>query len=140
MTVSFTKKAGQSEPTMNNKTEISSDLTTLERMVLEVALHNSDQFAAQFKRQIEEAKVSVRTPSGVGFMTKLQVPDELSVKDEKTADSLPMVYGEHPQLPSGAEFVLQIKEGCINCIEAFCYEGMWPDDESLFRVSIKENR
>ena len=76
----------------------------------------------------------------MGFVTKLQIPEALSVSDPQDRNALPVVFGEHPDLPSGAEFVLQVKDGRINTIEAFCYEGMWPNDESLFSVDIGNNK
>lgn len=111
----------------------SSDLTALERSVLETAFA-SVETEAGFREQIEAATVLVRTPSGVGFMTKLRVPEEHRVVDAAAGNAISVIIGEHPALPSGAEFILQIKDGCLNCIEAFCYEGMWPADEAQFKI------
>ena len=110
----------------------SPDLTILERAVLETALPATGP-AAAFRPQIEVASVAVRTPSGVGFMSKLHVPDEYRVA-EFAAETLPVVIGTHPALPSGAEFVVQVRDGRIHCIEGFCHEGMWPADESGFAI------
>jgi hypothetical protein len=115
----------------------SPDLTVLERTVLVAALGNDDEFGAALLAQVEEAKAMVRTPSGVGFVTKLHVPGELRLSESTDLNSLPLVVGQHPDLPSGAEFVLQIKNGKLNSIEAFCYEGMWPRDESLFEIESR---
>ncbi len=111
----------------------SPDLTALERAVLETALAELGADCG-FHQQVNAATVAVRTPSGVGFMTKLSVPDEHRVADFGSA--VPVVIGEHPALPSGAEFILQIKNGRVNCIEAYCHEGMWPADESLFHIYV----
>jgi len=111
----------------------SPDLTDLERMVLETACAVTG-IGDGYGSQIAAAKVSVRTPSGVGVVTKIEVPRELGHKDP--AASLPVVIGDHPSLPSGAEFILQVKGGRIHSIEAFCYEGMWPQDESLFKLRV----
>ncbi len=113
----------------------SPELTILERFVLETAFFSTDNDSG-FRQQIEAATVAVRTPSGVGFMTKLQVPDEYRVADESVGSAMRVITGEHPLLPSGAEFILQIKDGRINCIEAFCHEGMWPTDESQFKIHL----
>ncbi len=122
---------------MIEELEFSPELTALERAVLDVALAPERGDNAGFRAQVAAAVVSVRTPSGVGFMTKLSVPEALSVVDRAAHDTLPVVIGEHPDLPSGAEFVLQVKGGCISTIEAFCYEGMWPQDEVPFRVEVR---
>jgi len=111
----------------------SPDLTALERSVLETAL-SSARIDTGFRQQIAAATVVARTPSGVGFMTKLSIPETCRVTDTTAGSTVPVVMGTHPALPSGAEFVLQIKDGRINCIEAYCHEGMWPADESLFRI------
>ena len=112
----------------------SPDLTALERSVLETVFP-SQGLAAGFREQIDAATVAVRTPSGVGFMSKLHVPEECRVA-ENAASAVPVVIGAHPELPSGAEFVVQVKDGRINCIEAFCHEGMWPADESQFNIRL----
>lgn len=122
---------------MNEESGVSVQLTVLERAVLDVALAPDTGDNESFRAQVAAAVVSVRTQSGVGFMTKLQVPEALSVADRPANDSLPVVIGAHPELPSGAEFVLQVKGGRISTIEAFCYEGMWPQDEVPFRVEVR---
>jgi len=103
--------------------------------VLETAF-SSTEFDSNFREQIDAATVAVRTPSGVGFMTKLSIPEEYHVVDTAAGNAVPVVIGEHPALPSGAEFILQVKDGRINCIEAFCYEGMWPADEAQFQIHL----
>ena len=107
----------------------SPELTELERLVLETAGAAAGD-AARWRTQIEAATVARRTPSGVGFMTRLHIP----AADRLAADGLSTISGEHPALPSGAEFVVQVAGGRINSIEAFCHEGMWPADESQFRL------
>jgi len=122
---------------MHAQTPAASELTSLERSVLEVALNPDVVEHRRLRRQAEVAKVSTRTLSGVGFMTKLEIPAALAVADLPVDAALPVVFGEHPQLPAGAEFVLQLRSGRLNTIEAFCYEGMWPGDESLFRFEVR---
>jgi hypothetical protein len=114
----------------------SPDLTPLERAVLTVVMESDNQLVTELHSQVSEATAAVRTPSGVGFVTKLQVPGELRIMDSPESNALPLVFGQHPDLPSGAEFVLQVKDGRLNSIEAFCYEGMWPRDESLFTFKL----
>lgn len=114
----------------------SPELSPLERNVLETAL-STGSMDAGLRNQIESARVIGRTPSGVGFMTKLSVPAGQRVAADVIA--VPIVVGEHPALPSGAEFVLQVKDGRLNSIEAFCHEGMWPVTEDEFRISAALN-
>lgn len=121
---------------MDDETRNSPELTALERAVLVAALGIGTEDAATLNAQVNEAKAVVRTPSGVGFVTKLQVPGKFCLADSTGSDPLPLVFGRHPELPSGAEFVLQVKDGRLNSIEAFCFEGMWPRDESLFTFEV----
>jgi len=122
---------------MSDELDVSPELTALERSVLDAAIERSGAIAERLRAQLQQARAVVRTPSGVGFVTRLLVPEELGTAGGVPLDSLPLVTGTHPDLPSGAEFVLQIKDGRINSIEAFCFEGMWPRDESLFRLEAK---
>ena len=121
---------------MTESTQTSPELTALERTVLNAALAGIDPAASISGSPFEGMKVELRTPSGVGFVTKLRRDDSSRLKNLLEINSLPVIYAEHPELPSGAEFVLQVKDGRVNSIEAFCYEGMWPDDESLFRIGV----
>jgi hypothetical protein len=121
---------------MNRNSHDSPELSNLERSVLDVALSGDHPSIAILRNQVMIAQVASRTPSGVGFMTKLRLPRDVILSPDRDMPAVPIVYAEHPQLPGGAEFLLQIKDGHINCIEAFCYEGMWPADDSLFRVRI----
>lgn len=122
---------------MNDRERVSPELSALERLVLEVALAANIGDNAQLREQVGAATVATRTPSGVGFMTKLSVPEGLAVPGAPADDTLPKVFAAHPDLPAGAEFVLQVRAGRLNTIEGFCFEGMWPGDESLFRVTAR---
>ena len=115
-------------------TDIEQQLTPLERAVLRAGLEGDGIGLAELRSQLEQAVVVARTPSGVGFMTKLRIPMDAPIPPAGSVAALPTVYGQHPDLPEGAEFLIQIKDGRINCIEAFCYQGMWPAEESAFRV------
>jgi len=119
---------------MIESTQTSPELTKLERAVLEASLTGVDRATLISGPWFEGANVEFRTPSGVGFVTKLRNDNSSCLPNLPAGESLSVVYAEHPELPSGAEFVLQVKDGRVCSIEAFCYEGMWPDDESLFRI------
>lgn len=122
---------------MSQRIQVPGELTELERAVLDLALAPDVGENGRLREQAGTATVSMRTPSGVGFMTKLEVSESLTASGLPAEDTLPPVFGAHPGLPSGAEFVVQLRSGRLNTIEAFCYEGMWPADESLFRLEIR---
>jgi len=106
------------------------ELTDLERQVLKTALEGLDAL----RLQAETAGVISRTSSGVGFVTKLRISPESEFAGDAAASRVPVLAATHPALPGGAEFLIQVKNGRLNCIEAFCFEGMWPADEALFRL------
>jgi len=106
-------------------------LSRLEALILAAFEPADAGHRDHLRAQIERATVVTRTYSGVGFMTRFRVPDPLPGRVDGI---VPPVYGEHPRLPGRAEFVLQLRSGRIHCLEAFCPEGQWPDDESGFRV------
>ncbi|MDJ0926124.1 MAG: hypothetical protein QNJ73_00625 [Gammaproteobacteria bacterium] len=113
----------------------SPEFTSLERAVLDCAVAAAGSDSSALQEQLERAQVAARTPSGVGFVSRLRVPDDCPVAG--AAAALPVVYGEHPQLRSGAEFMLQLKDGRLHTIEAFCFAGMWPADENLFQLAVR---
>lgn len=113
-------------------------LTALESEVLELALAGNGTGLAELRVQLDGAEVVTRTPSGVGFMVKLRIADDAPRPPSGTAIELPIVYGRHPQLRGGAEFLIQIKDGRLNSVEAFCYEGQWPTDEGAFELRAQD--
>ena len=113
------------------------ELTPLEREVLKAALTSAGTGHVSLSEQLNLVEVASRTYSGVGFVTRLRLPPDAPLLQGALA-SLPAVYGAHPDLLSPAEFLLQIKDGGLHCIEAFCFEGLWPRDEQGFRLRIAE--
>ena len=75
-----------------------------------------------------------RTHSGVGFVTRLAVPEELPVAPDTVIRDLRPVLAGHPFLREPAEFVVQVRGGRLAVLEAFCFEGGWPADEAAFRI------
>lgn len=106
------------------------ELSHLERAVLQTALAGDERVA--LREQAGRAEVASRTYSGVGFVTKFRLPADLPV-----ADSAPpaKVVGRHPHLPAAAEFLVELREGRLHSLEAYCYEGQWPADESAFELA-----
>jgi len=107
-------------------------LSELEQAVLGIALQAGDP---AWQVQLDKAEVASRTYSGVGFMTKLRLPPDMPKAD--AGARVAAVAGTHPALPSGAEFLLDIRDGRLHSLEAFCYDGMWPSDESGFQLATK---
>jgi hypothetical protein len=106
-------------------------LSTLERQVLEVALA-ADELAA-LREQLAGVEVVSRTYSGVGFLTRFRVPASAPAAPVKVAPA--PVLGSHAQLADGAEFLVALRDGRLQSLEAYCYEGLWPADETGFRLA-----
>jgi hypothetical protein len=117
-------------------TEGSGPLSPLERIVLTAMLKGgagSDGLEV-LRVQLAKATVVSRTHSGVGFVTRIDVPDSIPSAVESTLPRLRPVLAAHPQLTLSAEFLLQLRGGRLAVLEAYCFEGGWPADEAEFRV------
>jgi hypothetical protein len=108
-------------------------LTVLEREILSRAFAGAGHGLARLRDQLAGAEVVSRTASGVGFLTKFRVPASLPAA--VPAPSIPAVRGRHPMLPGGAEFLVELRDGRLHCLEAFALSGMWPPDETGFSLS-----
>jgi hypothetical protein len=109
-------------------------LTTLERSVLAALAARLGADGAIVEEQVRRARVSLRSHSGVGFVTRLDVPADTASLSEQAALRLPTIHASHPGLREPAEFLVQLKSGRLASIEAFCHEGTWPADEGRFAV------
>jgi hypothetical protein len=107
-------------------------LSALERKVLTALLRGEGEALAALRAQLAVASVLSRTHSGVGFMTRFVVPASVAVIGPGVAPRLRPVRAQHPQLTEPAEFVLQLREGRLASLEAFCFAGSWPTDGEGF--------
>ena len=102
--------------------------------MLGALLQGEGEALAALRAQLAQASVVSRTHSGVGFMTRFAVPDSVPVIGPGAAPRLRPLMARHPQLAEPAEFVLQLREGRLASLEAFCFAGGWPADGEAFRV------
>ena len=112
------------------------ELSTYEYKAI-AAIAASDSQRDVMLAQLATAKCISRDYTGVGLYTELHVDPscpKLDVARWKIED-MPMGDAEHPDLPAGVGLILWIKDGYISCLESYTYEGSWPADESLFRLS-----
>lgn len=107
-------------------------LTRLERAVLEALAARLGAEGAALTAQVEEAAVTARTHSGVGFLTRLRVAGGPTLSEAATRRAS-VLLATHPDLVEPAEFCLQFRDGVLASIEAYCSQGLWPQDESRFR-------
>ena len=109
-------------------------LTPLERSVLRAFAPRLGEAGALWQAQCDRARVVIRTHSGVGFVTKLEIPDDIPGLPANAAGRIGAVHAIHADLSEPAEFLVQLKAGRLASIEAYCYVGMWPADDAGFRV------
>lgn len=117
-------------------TEGPGPLSPLERTVLTAMLKgggSSDGLEA-LRAQLAKATVASRTHSGVGFVTRIALPDTTPSAIEASLPLLRPILAAHPRLTERAEFLLQLRGGRLAVLEAYCFEGGWPADEAEFRV------
>ncbi|MCC5793802.1 MAG: hypothetical protein JJT85_03600 [Chromatiales bacterium] len=109
-------------------------LSALEQRVIGMLADTLAPEAAETLRAQLAAAIAIhRTHSGVGFMTRILVEPEAPALEAGLLKELHPLRAAHPQLREPAEFVLQFREGRMTTLEAYCFEGMWPADESGFR-------
>ena len=109
-------------------------LTRLERLVIGTILDRHAAGQDALREQLAQAHATRRTHSGVGIMTRLAVPGEAPPLSPASTPRLRPLYATHPQLREPAEFMLQLKDGRLNSLEAYCFNGLWPADETAFRI------
>lgn len=110
-------------------------LSPLERLVIEAILARDAAALEPLRVQLAGVHATRRTHSGVGFMTRLAVAVDAPALVPGSEPRLRPVYASHPLLREPAEFMLQLKDGRLNSLEAYCFNGMWPADEAGFRIS-----
>lgn len=115
-------------------------LTPLERAVLTALAGRLGAAGEPLLAQRDAARVANRSHSGVGFVTRFEVPAEAPVLEAAIAARVAPVYASHPALAEPAEFLVQFRGGRLATIEAFCGAGMWPDDDGGFRVDAAGGR
>lgn len=125
-----------SEPYLNRPGSVDGPgpLSQLERAVLAVMLKGEGDDFSKLRAQLAQATLASRTHSGVGFVSRLDVPDGIPTLAETASLRLRPVLAMHPHLTERAEFLLQVRAGRLAVLEAYCFEGSWPADEAEFRV------
>jgi hypothetical protein len=110
-------------------------VNALERAVIRASAARLGPSGEALEKQLEAVNVVSRNHSGVGFVTRLRIADGVSRLPPGAAAELRPVQARHPELNEPAEFLVQMKDGYLASIEAFCHEGTWPLDDSRFSMS-----
>ena len=99
----------------------------LEQELVRAGLDYSDHYSEKFKRQIKSSKVISREMTGVGFFTKYEIPNNLSIHKEMDGIwylGIDLLLG--PDKFPGA-CVLFIRKGLISTLEGWAIHGTWGD-------------
>ena len=110
-------------------------LNSLERAVIQASAARLGLVGQCLENQLAALSVVSRNHSGVGFVTKLRIAGGVSPLPPDAASALRPVQARHPDLNEPAEFLVQLKDGYLASIEAFCHEGTWPTDDSRFSMA-----
>lgn len=108
-------------------------LSLIEDAVLKKLLAGNLPLLVQLQQQLEVCSVEKREFTGFGFYTTLVVPGNIPRSaglNIKFGD----VIGDIPGLPSGAGFLLYVRDGVLDMLEGYSYNEPWPatiDDFAL---------
>ena len=111
------------------------ELSKIEKAVLEKLLEGSIPLLVELRRQCEACTIKDREFTGVGFFTDFSVPEETH---KKVGLNLVLgdVFGDDiPELQRGAGFMLFIEDGILTCLEGYSYEEPWPTQVDEFRLT-----
>lgn len=111
-------------------------MSPLERAVIDDLAKRLGGAGVAVAAQGARARVASRSHSGVGFVTRLEVPADAPPVEATAAARAGIVYASHPALAEPAEFLVQFRDGRLATIEAFCGSGLWPEDDAGFRVGV----
>ena len=110
------------------------ELTDLERAVLEKFLDGGHPVLRELRRQLSGCQVVSREYTGVGFFSTL-LTDAVSLRYPDMDLRLRDVIAELDGLKHGAGFVLYVARGQLNMLEAYTYDEPWPSESGNFRLA-----
>jgi hypothetical protein len=105
-----------------------SNLTSLERQVIEMLLAGDDVVLAGLRQQLSMLRVSSRKMTGAGFFTELSIPLEVVRVPDLVAFKLGDVNGTAANVKHGLGFLLSVANGALQSLEGYTYDQPWPDE------------
>jgi hypothetical protein len=97
-------------------------LTPLEHAVLEKLLSGESDRYRVLQNQIPALLVAERKMTGVGFFTRLSLPDDAPILPDETTFQIGDVAADINDLKHGAGFVLFIEDWRIETLEGYTYK------------------
>ena len=99
----------------------------LEDQVMRMLLAGDDQALAVLRDQIEQAKVSSRQLTGVGFYTEFSTSPSIPRLSGRPSFKLGDVNGTAANVKNGLGFLLYVADGAITMLEGYTYDDPWPN-------------
>ena len=111
------------------------NLNGFERAVLHKLLAGSGAKLAALRRQLEQCRVRKREETGAGVYTYLDVDRTCEpVRLTKDPARIGGVDAELPSLSHGVGFVLLLRDGYLEMLEAYTYDEPWPESLAGFNL------
>ncbi|MHA3774878.1 hypothetical protein ACXR0O_25440 [Verrucomicrobiota bacterium sgz303538] len=109
------------------------NLEFTEIAVLSILLEQPGEPFSTVRQQLALASAADRELTGAGFYRHFTVPSDASVRRDLQDCEIDGVIADHPELESGAGFILFIRDGTVSFLEGFTYGVTdWPTDEDSF--------
>lgn len=108
-------------------------LTPLVQAVLEKLLSGKSETYRILQKQCFTSRVADRKMTGVGFFTRLSLPDDAPKLPDEATFQIADVAADINDLKHGAGFVF-IRNGEINMLEGFTYGEPWPPNVRSFHL------
>ncbi|HVZ81420.1 MAG TPA: hypothetical protein VHE12_11595 [bacterium] len=125
---------------LKHEDPLNPSLTPLEQAVMDRLLAGEHPILTALRKQLENATISSRQFSGVGFFTYFRVPETVPhVPSPNGRLIFGDVNGEIKGVKHGAGFVLFLDQtGYLDMLEGYTYDDNWPEDTSDFKLSYND--
>lgn len=98
-------------------------------------LSGRDPVLQVLRKQLEVCKVACREFTGAGFYTTFVVPDHVPRVEGNDSFNFGDVTAQLDGAAFGAGFVLFVKDGLIDFLEGYTYDGPWPEESNHFTLA-----
>jgi len=112
-----------------------SDLTALERAVMQAFLDGNEPLLSTLREQFERIDVAKREFTGAGFYTTFAVASGARRLPDTPSRNLDDVVANIGGLKMGAGFILSVRDGLLHKLEGYSYgDEAWPAEITTFEV------
>ena len=115
------------------------ELTKFEKEAMSMLLCGDDDVLENLREQFKICKVKNKENTGHGFFIDFELPPDWFKVSIAKSFNFGDVGANLPELCHGAGFVLFVKDGCLDILEAFSYDGPWPESIIDFELSYVIN-